>query len=131
MGWALKLMYKIAVYVSMIYTAPYVMFLMRTDPLRGQVGGGWALEIETFLAPLKWHRAVRRVPFGAQKRYTSRATILQLSSLCQDKERKDEEDDDEDDDKGDDEERRRKKKTRTVFSRSQVSLMHYFSSFVQ
>ncbi len=27
-------------------TAPYVMFLMRADPLRGQVGGGWALEIE-------------------------------------------------------------------------------------
>ena len=51
----------------MIYTAPYVMFLMRVDPLRGQVGGGWALEIETFLGPMKWHGAVRRVPFGAQK----------------------------------------------------------------
>jgi hypothetical protein len=51
----------------MIYTAPYVMFLMRADPLRGQVGGGWALEIETFLGPVKWHGAVRRVPFGAQK----------------------------------------------------------------
>jgi hypothetical protein len=24
---------------------------MRADPLRGQVGGGWALEIETFLGP--------------------------------------------------------------------------------
>jgi hypothetical protein len=35
----------------MIYTAPYVMFLMRVDPLRGQVGGGWALEIEIFLGP--------------------------------------------------------------------------------
>jgi hypothetical protein len=33
----------------------------------GQVGGGWALEIETFLGPVKWHRAIRRVPFGAQK----------------------------------------------------------------
>ncbi len=30
---------------------PYEMFLMRADPLRGQVGGGWALEIETFLGP--------------------------------------------------------------------------------
>jgi hypothetical protein len=49
----------------MIYTAPYVMLLMRANPLRGQVGEGWALEIETFLGPLKWHRAVRRVPFGA------------------------------------------------------------------
>jgi hypothetical protein len=40
-------------------TAPmiYVMFLMRADPLRGQVGGGCALEMETFLGPLKWHRA--------------------------------------------------------------------------
>ncbi len=51
----------------MIYTAPYLMFLIRADPLRGQVGRGWALEIETFLGPMKWHRAVRRVPFGVQK----------------------------------------------------------------
>ncbi len=49
-----------------MYTAPYVMFLMHADPLRGQVGGGWALKIETFLSPAKWHRAVRRVLFGAQ-----------------------------------------------------------------
>jgi hypothetical protein len=30
----------------MIYTAPQGMFLMRADPLRGQVGGGWALEVD-------------------------------------------------------------------------------------
>jgi hypothetical protein len=30
------------------------------------VGGGWALEIETFLGPVKRHRAVRRMPFGAK-----------------------------------------------------------------
>jgi hypothetical protein len=42
----------------MIYTAPYIMFLMRADPLRGQVGEGWALGIDTFLGPVKWHRAV-------------------------------------------------------------------------
>jgi hypothetical protein len=36
--------------------------------LRGQVGGGWALEIETFLGPVKQHRAVRRVPFGTQRK---------------------------------------------------------------
>jgi hypothetical protein len=30
-------------------------------------GRGWALEIEIFLGPEKWHRAVRRVPFGAKK----------------------------------------------------------------
>jgi hypothetical protein len=43
------------------------MALMRADPLRGQVGGRCALEIETFLGPLKGHGAVRRVPLGAQK----------------------------------------------------------------
>ncbi len=43
------------------------MALMRSDPLRWQVGGGWTLEIETFLGPVKWHRAVRQVPFSAQK----------------------------------------------------------------
>ncbi len=31
------------------------------------MGGGWPLEIESFLGPVKWHRADRRVPFGAQK----------------------------------------------------------------
>ncbi len=30
-------------------------------------GGGWALEIGTFLDPVKYHGAARRVPFGAQK----------------------------------------------------------------
>jgi hypothetical protein len=43
------------------------MFLLRADTLRGQVGGGWALEMESFLGPVKWHRADRRVPFRAQK----------------------------------------------------------------
>jgi hypothetical protein len=37
----------------MIYTALYIMFLMRANPLLGQVGGGGALEISTFLGP-KW-----------------------------------------------------------------------------
>jgi hypothetical protein len=27
---------------------------------------GWALEFESFLGPVKWHQADRRVPFGAQ-----------------------------------------------------------------
>jgi hypothetical protein len=31
----------------MIYTALCI----------GQVGGGWALEIESFLGPVKWHQA--------------------------------------------------------------------------
>jgi hypothetical protein len=40
---------------------------MRAYPLRGEVGGGWALEFSSFLGPVKWHGANRRVPFGAQK----------------------------------------------------------------
>jgi hypothetical protein len=32
-------------------------------------GRGLALEFESFLGPLKWHRADRRVPLGAQKHY--------------------------------------------------------------
>jgi hypothetical protein len=56
-----------AIYDPMIYKSPCLMVLVWADPLRGQVGGGWTLEIETFLGDMKWHRAVRRVPFGAQK----------------------------------------------------------------
>ncbi len=41
------------------------MLWMRADPLRGQVGGGGALEIKTFWGPVNWHRAVRLLPFGA------------------------------------------------------------------
>jgi hypothetical protein len=41
----------IAVYAPLIYTAPYVMCLMRADPLRGQAERCWALEIKTFLGP--------------------------------------------------------------------------------
>jgi hypothetical protein len=43
----------IANYGPMIYTAPYVMLLMRVNPFRGKWGGGgeggWVLEIKTFL----------------------------------------------------------------------------------
>ncbi len=47
---------------------------MRANPLRGQVGGGWALERgnRDFFGPVKWHRSVRRVPFGAQKSHPDR-----------------------------------------------------------
>ncbi len=31
------------------------------------MGGGWALEIEIFLGPMKWHPVDRRVPFGPKK----------------------------------------------------------------
>jgi hypothetical protein len=43
----------------MIFTSLCVMFLMRADRLCGQGGGGWALEIEIFWGPVKWHRAAK------------------------------------------------------------------------
>jgi hypothetical protein len=46
----------IAIYGPMIYTVQSVMLLMRADALREQVGGGWALEIGTFLGLVKWPR---------------------------------------------------------------------------
>jgi hypothetical protein len=46
----------------MIYTAPYVMFLMRAS------GRGLGPGNQDFLGPVKRHRAVRQVPFGAQKK---------------------------------------------------------------
>jgi hypothetical protein len=39
------------------------MFWIRAYKLRGEVGGGWALEFPSFLGPVKWERADRRVPF--------------------------------------------------------------------
>jgi hypothetical protein len=53
--------------MDLIYTSSYVIVLMRADLLQGQVGRGWALEIETFLGPVTWHRAVRRFQLGSQK----------------------------------------------------------------
>jgi hypothetical protein len=52
----------------MIYTAPCIMFWMRAYPLRGEVGGGWAMEFESFLGPVKWHRApIVECHFGPKK----------------------------------------------------------------
>jgi hypothetical protein len=34
------------------------MLLIRANPLRGQVVGGWAVDIDTFFGPLKWPLAV-------------------------------------------------------------------------
>ncbi len=36
------------------------MFWMRAYTLRGEVGGGWALEFPSFLGPVKWERADRQ-----------------------------------------------------------------------
>ncbi len=38
------------------------MFWMGAYILRGEVGGGWALKFPSFLGPVKWERADRRVP---------------------------------------------------------------------
>jgi hypothetical protein len=47
----------INIYAPLICTAHCKMFWMHAYPLRGEVGGGWALEFESFLGPVK---------FGAQ-----------------------------------------------------------------
>jgi hypothetical protein len=44
-----------------IRPSAYRVMLLLRPALRGQVGVGWALEIECFLGPVKWHRADRRV----------------------------------------------------------------------
>ncbi len=43
------------------------------------MGRDWALEIEAILGPVKWHRAVRRAPFGAQKSQDGFAHIKRIN----------------------------------------------------
>jgi hypothetical protein len=57
------------------------MLLMRANPLRGQVGGGWALEIKTFLGRVKWHRAFSRVPFGPSLDFPQPPNPLPLAQV--------------------------------------------------
>jgi hypothetical protein len=57
--------HELTIYAPMIYTALYIMFWIRAYPLRGEVGGGWALEFSSILGSVKWHRADRQVPFEA------------------------------------------------------------------
>ncbi len=45
-------------------------------------GRGWALEFERFLGPVKWHRADRRVPFGAQKTHKKLWRSNSIFNLC-------------------------------------------------
>ncbi len=61
-SWSTNLV--LTIYAPMIYIAPCIMYWMRAYPLRGEVGGGWTLEFSSFLCPVKWERADRRVPFG-------------------------------------------------------------------
>jgi hypothetical protein len=39
----------------------------RADPLLGQMGGRWALEIETFLGPVKFIEPLRECHLGPKK----------------------------------------------------------------
>ncbi len=54
---------ELTIYAPVFYIAPCIMFWMGAYTLRGEVGGGWALEFPSFLGPVKWERADRRVPF--------------------------------------------------------------------
>jgi hypothetical protein len=54
-------------YGPLVDTALYLILLMRANPLQGQGGGGWSLEIWTFLGP-KWQSPNGSMPFHrAQK----------------------------------------------------------------
>jgi hypothetical protein len=57
----------------MIYTAQCILFWMRAYPLRGQVGGGWNLEIESFLGPVKCIEPIGECHLGPKKLEISRA----------------------------------------------------------
>jgi hypothetical protein len=61
----------------MIYTAPCIMFWMRAYPLRGEVGGGWALEFESFwvlgngIEPIgECHLGPKKLLFALRKQTT-------------------------------------------------------------
>ena len=41
----------LAIYGPIFYTALYVMFLMRSNPLKGPLEG-WAMKVKTFLGPV-------------------------------------------------------------------------------
>ncbi len=56
----------------MIYTALCIMFWMCAYPLLGEVGGGRALEISSFLGP-KWH--LLHLPFVSMPFYRAQKTL--------------------------------------------------------
>ncbi len=77
----IRQMVIITICAPMIYTALCIMFWMRAYTLRGEVGGGWALEFPNFLGPVKWERDARRVPFGAQKIWVFSTQLCELLPL--------------------------------------------------
>jgi len=60
----------------MIYTAPCIMFWMRAYPLRGEVGGGWALEFESFLGPVNGIEPIGECHLGPKKLEKLIVTLL-------------------------------------------------------
>jgi hypothetical protein len=83
----------VTIYAPMIYTAPCIMFWIREYPLRGQVGGGGALEIEIFFIYLfflaLWNgiEPIGECHLGPKKlvrtvRYLTFLHPLPLSFLC-------------------------------------------------
>ncbi len=50
--------------------------MMRADPLLGQVGEGWSEEIESFLGPVKWHQADRKVAIWGPRNVAPSKTLL-------------------------------------------------------
>jgi hypothetical protein len=63
-----RLALKVSV-ILLLKTLNIVGKFFRSTIKAGQVRGGWALEIESFLGPVKWHRADRRVPFDLGPRF--------------------------------------------------------------
>ncbi len=60
----------------MIYTALCIIFWMCAYPLLWQMGGGWALEISSFLGP-KWDSPIGPMPFyRAQKTLDNQGPTL-------------------------------------------------------
>jgi hypothetical protein len=59
----------------MIYKAQYIKLLMRENPLRGHVGGGWALDSETFLGPVKSIKPSSECHLGPKKVGISRVQL--------------------------------------------------------
>ena len=57
----------LAISAPMIYTAPCVMLLMQAVFIVRTSERGVGPGNQDFLGPVKWHRAVRRVLFGAPK----------------------------------------------------------------
>jgi len=56
----------ITIYARVIYTAQYVVVLMRANALTRSSGRGLNPGNREFFGPVKWQRAVRRVPFRAE-----------------------------------------------------------------